>query len=114
MPTFIDRHSLAVVSFETRHRLRREAMHGLVDPSGTKPLAHWIEDGVIYCVLQAPDRTAVCAHHAHLGLSCDDVHPMTDLHEIRPTSREDQAVVRAAIDRLWHTEPGTPSAPPTD
>ncbi len=62
MPTFIDRHALTVVPFEVRRQLRNQALHGLVDPGGAKPLAHWIEDGLIYCVLDAPDQTAVCVH----------------------------------------------------
>jgi hypothetical protein len=104
MPTFIDRHQMAAVPRATQQQLYSEAVHGLVDASGTKPLANWIEDGIIYCILVAPADDAVCQHHAARGLDCDDVHLMTELREMRRPSREDQAVVRAAIDALWHPD----------
>ena len=104
MPTFIDRHSLAAVPSVIQRQMHLEATHGLLDPSGAKPVAHWVEDGVIYCLLEAPDREAVCAHHACRGLPCDDVHLIPGLRESRPTSRQEQAIVRAAIDGLWHSE----------
>ena len=110
MPTFIDRHSLTAIPRATRNQLHVEATHALTDVSGARPLGHWIEDGVIYCILEAPDEEAVCRHHQARSLSCDDVHRLPGLRELRPTSREDQAVVRAAIHALWHANP-PPGAP---
>src|SRR5215210_2989300 len=104
MPTFIDRHLLTAVSPAIQRRLHSEVALGVIDPSGLKPLAHWIEDRLLYCVLMAPDHEAVCEHHKARGLDCDDVHPMTELQEVRPTSREDQAVVRGTIDAVWHSQ----------
>jgi hypothetical protein len=76
-------------------------VHGVIDASGARAVGHWIDDGVIYCILNAPSLEAVCRHHQERGLACDDVHVMQDLHELRATSREDKALVRAAIDRFW-------------
>jgi hypothetical protein len=54
-------------------------MRGQVDEHGAQPLGHWLTDGVIYCVLRAPSREAVCRHHAERGLPCDDVHRIAGL-----------------------------------
>jgi hypothetical protein len=102
MPTFIDRHLLTAVPRATQRQIHSEAVHGLIDSSGTRPLANWIDDRLIYCILVAPDRDAVCQHHIARGLACDDLQPVPELREIRPTSEEDQAIVRSTIDALWH------------
>ena len=80
MATFLDRHLLSAMPRAVRYQMHLEAVDGLVDPSGTLPLAHWIEDGALYCLLQAPDAQAVCAYHAARGLGCDDLHPIAGLH----------------------------------
>jgi hypothetical protein len=102
MPTFIDRHELVVVPKATRHQLYLEVVQGVIDSSGTKPLGHWIEDGVIYCVLEAPNKNAVCQHHASRGLSCDELHPIWGIHEGQRVSDQDAVVIRLKINDLWH------------
>src|ERR1051325_9901115 len=64
VPCFIDRHRVADVDPAARYQMYLEALQGLRDVHGAKPLSHWIEDGTIYCVLDAPDEEAVCQHHA--------------------------------------------------
>jgi len=32
----------------------REVLRGIPDEHRVQPLAHWVTDGVIYCVMQAP------------------------------------------------------------
>jgi hypothetical protein len=49
-------------------------LRGIADEHGVQPLAHWVMNGVIYCVQRAPSRQAFCRHHAAHGLPCDDVH----------------------------------------
>ena len=100
--TGVSAHRLVTVPRSVQQQMRRESEQGLVEPSGFVPLAHWVEDGVIYCLMQAPDYEAICVHHVRRGLACDDVHLIAALAESRAVSREDQAVVRAAIDSLWH------------
>jgi hypothetical protein len=101
MPTFLDRHPLAAVPRAVQHQLRREAAQGLVDPHGAQPLAHWLTDGVLYCVMQAPSQGAVCQHHAEHGLPCDDLHPIAGLRGSHPLSAAELQRVHALIAELW-------------
>jgi hypothetical protein len=66
------------------------------------PLGHWLEDGVIICVLDAPDAEAVCRHHAAHALACDDLHAIDGLALTRPLTDHDEAILRAEIVRIWH------------
>src|SRR5918911_2892204 len=92
MPTFIDRHLLLAVPSAVRHQLHLETVYGLVDEHGAQPLAHWLSDGVIYCMVRAPSQEAFCRHHTQRNLPCDDVHPI---------GGADVDLVRAAIAELW-------------
>jgi Protein of unknown function (DUF4242) len=105
MPTFIDRHRAATVSRELRRKLTHEAREGHTDARGVRPTSHWLEDGWLYCVLEAPDVAGVREHHNARGLDSDTVHEMEGLEGRRPTSAEDQEQVRAAIETYWHPEP---------
>jgi hypothetical protein len=101
MPTYIDRHRFAAVPSTVRRQLQLEAAHGLADEHGAQPLAHWFTDGVIYCVVQAPDQAAFCRHHAHHGLPCEDVHPIAGLGGSHPLSVEGTRLMDAALAELW-------------
>lgn len=114
LSTFIDRHPLTAVPGAVRQQIHLEAVHGLTDVSGTRPLGHWVEDGVIYCVLAAPSQQAVCRHHAERGLPCDDLHPVEGLRTTRPFSAEDEARVRMAIAHLWHMHDSATVGPQPD
>ena len=103
MPTFIDRHRAANVPHELRRQLTQEAREGHADANGVRPTSHWLEDGWLYCVLEAPDIGAVREHHNAHGLASDTVHQMEGLDGRRPTSPEDQERVRAAIQHYWHS-----------
>jgi hypothetical protein len=103
MPTFIDRHRAATVPHEVCRQLTQEARQGHEDANGVRPTSHWLEDCWLYCVLEAPDIAAVCEHHKARGLRCDTIHEMEGLDGRRPTSREDQEQVRAAIQHYWHS-----------
>ena len=100
MPTFIDRHLLLAVPSAVRHQLHLEAVYGLVDEHGAQPLAHWLSDGVIYCMVRAPSQEAFCRHHAERGLPCDDLHPVMGLRESRRLSQREMRIVRATIAAL--------------
>jgi hypothetical protein len=102
MPTFIDRHPAATVSPEQRRRLTQEARAGQPDIGGARPIGHWLEDGWLYCVLEAPDLAAVCEHHHAHGLACTSVRGLDGLDGSRPISRADHERVRAAIGNYWH------------
>jgi hypothetical protein len=84
--------------------MRLEVRQQIQDARGVRPTAHWLEDGVIYCILDAPDADAACQHHAERGISCDDLHAIEDLKGRAPTSDKDRARVRNAIRRLWHSD----------
>jgi hypothetical protein len=102
MPTFIDRHRAATVSHELRRQLTQEARAVHLDALGVRPTSHWLEDGWLYCVLEAPDIPAVCEHHDAHGFSCETVREIEGLDGRPLTSPEDQERVRAAINNYWH------------
>ena len=101
MPTYIDCHRLAAIPSAVQHQMQREALGGIVDERGVQPLAHWVTDGVIYCVVQAPSEEAVCQHHAARGLLCNDLHPIAGLRGSHPLSAEETQLVRAVLADLW-------------
>ena len=106
MPTFIDRHDprhLTAIPSAVRRQMHRERRDRVMDPNGVRAIGHWVGDGVIYCILDAPDADAAYRHHADRGLPCDDLHVVIGLEGRAPTSDKDQATVRSVIRRLWHS-----------
>ena len=103
MPTFIDRHPITSISLAARHQMHLEAVRGVRDPSGTLPLGHWLADGAVFCVLEAPDAEAVCRHYTAPGVACDDVQLIERVTARRPLSDKDETILRAEIVRIWHT-----------
>ena len=73
----------------------------MIDLHGAKPVTHWLEDGVIYCVMEAPDIESMCRHHTQRGLRCDDVHLISGLRAQRPMLDADQTAIRTAIAEMW-------------
>jgi hypothetical protein len=104
MRTFVDRHPLRDVKPAISYQIHLEAAHGIVDASGTLPLAHWVEDGFIYCALAAPDVEALCQHHTARSLACDEVHEIGGIAAEHPLSDGDRAKVLAEITRIWHKQ----------
>lgn len=102
MATFLDRHAVAEVDPAVRHQMHLDTLEGVRDASGTLPLAHWIEEGAMYCLVEAPSERAMCAHHTARGLACDDVHEIRGISGGRPLTGIDKALVLAEIARLWH------------
>jgi hypothetical protein len=100
--TFIDRHRVSEVDPSVRYQLHLEAVHGIRDPSGALPLGHWVEDGAIYCVIDARDEDSVRQHHAARGIAANDLHRISGLPGARPLSLAEEQVVRDEIKRLWH------------
>ena len=103
MPTFIDRHPIKSISLAARRQMHLEAVRGIRDPSGTLPLGQWLEDGAVFCVLEAPDGEAVCRHHTARCVACDDVQLIERVTARRPLSDTDGTILRAEIVRIWHT-----------
>ena len=64
MPKFMDFHPNMSISPERIEQLRHETLEGRVDQYGVRQveLFHSAE-GAIYCLLEAPDETAVRKHH---------------------------------------------------
>ena len=94
MPIFIDRHQITQVPAAVRFQIQLEAQHGEVDPSGTRPLSHWIADQVIYCIMGAPSEEAVRQHHAARGIRVTEIY---NLHQEQAWTD----AIRAAIVALW-------------
>jgi hypothetical protein len=91
----------APIPSAVQRQMEREALHGIVDAHGVQPLAYWVTDGVIYCIVQAPDEEAVCRHHADHGLRCDELHPIPWLRGSHPLSADETQLVRTALADLW-------------
>src|SRR5919199_4712394 len=103
MPTFIDCHALTAIPNALWRQMYLEAKHELRDPHGVRTVGHWVERGLLYCILDAPDAVAACQHHIDRGLPCDQMQAIDDLDGQAPTSDEDRARVRATIARVWHS-----------
>jgi hypothetical protein len=102
---FIDRHGPSeAIPNAVRDQIVLEALHQAIDSHGAKPVTHWLEDGVIYCVMEAADIESICRHHTTRGLRCDDVHLISDLRVHQPMSDADRAAIRMAIAETWRTE----------
>jgi hypothetical protein len=99
---FMDRHPLREIDRAVQLRMYREAKARTRDASGTVPLRYWVDDGTIYCIVDAPNDDAVCAHHRERNLACDDLHVLTGLSVNDILSGTDHPVVADAIDRFWH------------
>ena len=110
MPTYIDCHPLAAIPKPVQQQMHREALRGSVDRHGVQPLAHWVTDGVIYCVVHASNPDAFCRHHSDRGLTCDNVHPIEGLRGSHPLRAEETEVVRAVLANLWPAGCWRPSA----
>ena len=103
MPTFIDRHALVAVPSALRSRMYVEANQEIMDSHGVRTVGHWVDRGLMYCILEAPDVDAVGQYHTDRGLPCDDVQALDDLDRRAPTSDNNEARLRAAITRLCHS-----------
>jgi hypothetical protein len=99
----MDRHRPVALSRELRRLLMLEVRADRVDADGVRPLSYWLEDGWLYCVVEAPSIDAVCKHHAARALACYSIRRIDGLRGTRPSSAEDERLVRAAIEGIWHT-----------
>jgi Protein of unknown function (DUF4242) len=99
---FIDRHPANSLPPEVGRQFLQESGARQVDPHGVQPIDHWRDDSYLYCVLEAPNADAVCQHHADHGVSCDDLHLVEAPSEAPSVPAEDDRLVRAAIEDIWH------------
>ena len=69
MPTFLDVHSIGIL---TEEDLIKE-QNAPRDELGVKTvnILYNLEGGVIYCLLDAPEKEAVEKHHDKIGVKCD-------------------------------------------
>jgi len=80
MPKFMDFHDDLALPSETIEQLRKETIDGAVDEFGVRQIELFHNpSGKVYCLLEAPNATAVRSHHAALGISCGDVHEVSGL-----------------------------------
>ena len=80
MPKFIDTHDQLTLPEEAWASLAEGTRAGTQDEFGVRQIeAYHNQDGLAYCVLEAPDADAVRKHHAALGVACGDVHQVEGL-----------------------------------
>ena len=65
MPKFMDFHPNTSIPPERVEQLRQETLEGRVDQYGVRQLElfHSAEGKAVYCLLEAPDESAVHKHH---------------------------------------------------
>src|SRR5919199_404644 len=100
MPTFIDCHSLTAIPNALWRQMYLQAKHDIRDPHGVRAVGHWVERGLLYCILDAPDAVAACQHHIDRGLPCGELQAIDAPDRQAPTSDEREARLRTAIARL--------------
>lgn len=80
MPKFMAVHTSLKLLPEMVDQLRKEAARKRADQLGVTQLElYYNEDGMVYCLLDAPNQQAVRDHHAGVGVSCGDVHMVESL-----------------------------------
>ena len=80
MPTYMDFHSDLKLPPEAIRQIGQGALDGTTDEFGVRQIELFHNaDGKVYCLLEAPDETAVHKHHAALDVSCGEVHQVTAL-----------------------------------
>jgi hypothetical protein len=80
MPKFMDVHSNLKLPAEMIDQLRKEAAEKKADRFGVTQLELFHnQDGMVYCLLDAPDQQAVRDHHQGVGVACGDVHRVESL-----------------------------------
>jgi Protein of unknown function (DUF4242) len=99
--TFIDRHLAETVSDGAFSRALLQADEHRADALGVLVVGHWVESGRVYCVLEASSPEAIRAHHAKLGLPCDDMHEIDAPPVAWPLSAEDNERLRGSITTVW-------------
>jgi hypothetical protein len=69
MPTFIDFHSMGTFSEDDLQKFQLEPR----DEHGVKTLNIFydLESGMMFCLLEAPDKKAVELHHLKIRIKCD-------------------------------------------
>jgi Protein of unknown function (DUF4242) len=69
MPTFLDFHSLGRFTEDDLKKAQKEPR----DDYGVKVLNTFydVESGMMFCLVDAPDRESVEKHHAKFGIKCD-------------------------------------------
>ena len=74
MPAFLDFHSMGRYTEDDLKKSQKEPR----DELGVKVLNTFydIESGMMFCLLDAPDRLAVERHHSKFGMKCDWIIPV--------------------------------------
>jgi hypothetical protein len=80
MPKFMDYHDDLKLPDDALRGITEDAKAGKSDEFGVRQVELYHNpEGKVYCLLEAPDEDAVRKHHAALGVSCGDVHPVTGI-----------------------------------
>ncbi len=80
MPKYMDVHADLKLPPEMVDRLRKETAEKKADQFGVTQLElYYNQDGMVYCLLDAPDQQAVRNHHQGAGVACGDIHLVESL-----------------------------------
>ena len=80
MPKFMDVHTSLKLPAEAIADLRKATPAREKDEFGVTQLElYYNDDGMVYCLLDAPDAESVIKHHEGAGISCEAVHQVNSL-----------------------------------
>lgn len=100
MPVFLDSHNGTELPLDAIRAFLRAARNELTDDFGVTALDLYCgDDGRVFCVLAAPDESAVRQRHAAFGVVCRRVRrvPAMGAQQQQDLSPEEKAVVRQMI-----------------
>ena len=102
MPIYFDLHAPGDVASPVLSQGVEDAGSGAEDRHHVRQVDYYCaDDGVIYCVLEAPSADDVRARHAERGMSCGEVYTMTQVNWHLPLSTETRQELDHAIQRDW-------------
>ncbi len=80
MPKFMDVHTSLKLPAEAIADLRKATVSGERDEFDVAQLElYYNDDGMVYCLTEAPDKESVIKHHEGAGIPCDAVHQVNSL-----------------------------------
>ena len=80
MARFMDFHEDLKLPAEAVAQIAEDTRNKRADQFGVRQIELYHNaEGKVYCLLDGPDEEAIRNHHAALGVSCGDVHPVDSI-----------------------------------
>ncbi len=80
MARFMDFHEDLKLPADAIAQIAEDTRNKRADQFGMRQIELYHNaEGKVYCLLDGPDEEAIRNHHAALGVSCGDVHPVDSI-----------------------------------